>query len=296
MKILVIGAKGQLGWELCEKGLKAGFDIVPLGSEQLDITDSKNVHYHVSDIRPVLVINAAAYTAVDKAELEPEKAFLVNNQGPANLADACKKQGIPLIHISTDYVFNGKNKNPYLETDPVSPLGIYGKSKAQGENEVRERLREHIIIRTAWLYGVKGKNFVKTILNLAKDRESIKVVADQYGCPTYASDLAQAILAIASSFKKGQDIIWGTYHFTGVGVTAWHGFAQEIVRIAKLHVQLAVKNVEPIPTSEFPTPVQRPANSSLDCSLLAKNFGINPRPWKTSLQDMLESFYTSLNL
>ncbi len=288
MKILVIGAKGQLGWELCRRGEKQGFDMVALDLPEFDITDFFTVKEKVSQAGISLVINAAAYTAVDQAESEPELAFAVNRDGPAYLASSCAKAGIPLIHISTDYVFDGDKKGPYLATDPVSPLGVYGRSKAEGEMEVRDHSQEHIIIRTAWLYGIHGHNFVKTMLRLGKEREVLKVVADQYGCPTYAADLAEAILEIAAQIGKGCDIIWGTYHYCGRGVTTWHGFAEKIFDLARERHSLMVKKVVPITTDQYPTPAKRPANSVLDCSLITKHFGISPKPWAESLARMIE--------
>ncbi len=291
MKLLVIGENGQLGWEVCRKGKNQGIDISGLDLPDFDITDPSAVKKAVSQTGVSLVINASAYTAVDKAESEPELAFAVNRDGPAYLAASCGEIGIPLIHISTDYVFDGSKKGPYLETEPVSPLGIYGKSKAAGETEIRDNLKEHIIIRTAWLYGLHGNNFVKTMLRLREEKDIFRVVADQYGCPTYAADLADAILTIAMQVSEQCDVIWGTYHYCGKGVTSWHGFAQEIFDLANQFDTLRIKKVVPITTSEYPTPAKRPANSGMDCSLITKNFGISLRPWQESLADMLNRYY-----
>ena len=267
MKVLVIGANGQLGWELCRRGEKQSFDIVSLDLPEFDITEPSAVKKAVSQTGISLVINAAAYTAVDKAESEPELAFAVNRDGPAYLASYCTEVGIPLIHISTDYVFDGNKKGPYFETEPISPLGVYGQSKAAGETEVKGHLKEHIILRTAWLYGINGHNFVKTMLRLGREKEVLRVVADQYGCPTYAADLAEAILEIATQIGEQRDIIWGTYHYCGKGVTSWHGFAQAIFDLAKKYNSFMVKKVVHITTAEYQTQAKRPANSVLDCSL-----------------------------
>ena len=287
MKVLAVGSNGQLGRELCRRGEKEGIDMVALDLPEFDITDFFTVKEKVSQAGISLVINAAAYTAVDQAESEPELAFAVNRDGPAYLASFCAEIGIPLVHISTDYVFDGRKKGPYLETDPASPLGVYGKSKAEGEMEVRGHLQEHIVLRTAWLYGIDGQNFVKTMLRLGKEKEMLRVVADQYGCPTYAADLAEAILEIAAQIGEGCDINWGTYHYCGKGVTTWHGFAEKIFDLAKKHDSLKVKKVVPITTDEYPTPAKRPANSALDCCLITKHFDINPRPWQEGLDDMI---------
>ncbi len=291
MKLLVIGANGQLGWEVCRKGRNQGIDITALDLPEFDITEPSAVKKAVSQTGVSLVVNASAYTAVDKAESEPELAFTVNRDGPAYLADSCAETGIPLIHISTDYVFDGSKKGPYIETEPVSPLGVYGRSKASGETKIRERLKEHIIIRTAWLYGLHGNNFAKTMLRLGKEKEVLSVVADQYGSPTYAADLADAILTIATQISQQSDVIWGTYHYCGKGVISWHDFAQVIFDLAKKYDSLMVKKLLPITTAEYPTPAKRPANSGMDCSLITKNFTIRLRPWQESIADMLHRYY-----
>ena len=295
MKLLIIGSNGQLGWELCQRGKPHGFNIIPLDIPEFDITDPAAIKKVVNQPGVSLVINAAAYTAVDKAESEPKKAFAINCDGPADLAASCNEAGIPLVHISTDYVFDGTREEPYLETDPLSPLGVYGKSKAEGETIVRSLLTDHIIIRTAWLYGIHGNNFVKTMLSLGKEKETLRVVADQYGCPTSAADLAEAILTIAEQIKERPDIPWGTYHYCGKGKTTWHGFAEKIFELAKQYNLFSIKKVIPVTTAEYPTPAKRPLNSVMDCSMLTKNFGILPAPWQESLERMLRQLYKPPN-
>lgn len=291
MKILITGSNGQLGWELCRKGSSQGFDIVPLDLPEFDITDRRSVKKAVEQAGVSLIVNAAAYTAVDKAESEPGLAFAVNRDGPLNLASICAEFKIPLIHISTDYVFDGTKSGPYLETDPVSPIGAYGRSKAAGEEVVRDRLSEHIIIRTSWLYGIHGDNFVKTMLRLGREKEELEVVADQYGCPTYAADLTDAILTIAGRIDhRYDDIRWGIYHYCGRGRTSWHGFAEKIFDLAGKYDSFAVRRIRPITTGSFPAAAKRPANSVLDCSLMNKNFGISPPPWDESLDSMLRKY------
>lgn len=283
MKIIVIGSNGQLGWELCRRAKPHGFEVIPLDIPEFDVADPILVRKAVNNPDVSLVINASAYTAVDKAELEPELAFAINCDGPGYLASSCAKVEIPLIHISTDYVFDGNKKEPYQETDPISPLGVYGRSKAEGEAKVRHHLREHIIIRTAWLYGIHGNNFVKTMLRLGKEKETLRVVADQYGCPTYAADLAVATLIIAEQIKGKHECAWGTYHFCGAGETTWHGFAEKIFELARQYDSFAVKKVEPITTAKYPTPARRPFNSVMGCSMLTRNFGLRPAQWQESL-------------
>jgi dTDP-4-dehydrorhamnose reductase len=291
MQLLVIGSNGQLGWELCRQGKDRGLDLIPLDLPEFDITDKSAVHSAVTRSHADLAVNAAAYTAVDRAESEIDMAFAVNRDGPSYLASACSKVHIPLIHVSTDYVFDGCKKGAYLETDLVTPIGIYGKSKAEGEEKVRSNLNEHIIIRTSWLYGVHGNNFVKTMLRLGREREELRVVDDQHGCPTFAADLAEAILTIASLIERGENISWGTYHCCGGGSTTWYGFALKIFEIAKGYDTLKLKKVIPITTSEYPTPAKRPVNSVMACSLLERNFLITPRAWEESLSRMITEYY-----
>ena len=197
MKIIIIGSKGQLGRELVSQSKNLGFEILGADLPQLDITDIAQVENTITNFQPSLVINAAAYTDVDKAETEQSLAFAVNSDGPTNLAVVCANSDIPLIHISSDYVFDGQKGTPYIETDPVSPLGVYGKSKTDGEKKIRFNIKKHIILRTSWLYGVHGHNFVKTMLFLGREKKAVKVVSDQYGSPTSAADLAEAVLTIA---------------------------------------------------------------------------------------------------
>ena len=193
--------------------------------------------------------------------------------------------------MSTDYVFDGTKPGAYIEEDPVAPLGVYGQSKAAGEAEVRQRLEEHIIVRTAWLCGIHGNNFVKTMLKFGRKKHTLQVVSDQVGCPTFASDLAEAILEVVRQVEKNESIKWGTYHYCGAGKTTWHGFATAIFDIAAQYEKLLVKNVVPISTAEYPTPVKRPANSVLDCTKIERYFGIRPRPWRESLATMIKQLY-----
>jgi dTDP-4-dehydrorhamnose reductase len=287
MRILVTGANGQVGWELANRSGQKSCEVLALDRSKLDITDPVSVDREVNRSGVSLVVNAAGYTAVDQAESEPELAFAVNRDGPAYLASACEKAGIPLVHISTDYVFDGQKQGSYLEIDPVSPLSVYGKSKAAGEIAVREHLPEHLILRTSWVYGIRGHNFVKTMLRLGREREVIQVVTDQYGCPTYAADLAETILRIAAHVQEGRQVHWGTYHYCGQGVTSWHGFAEAIFSLARKYVTLKVRQIEAVTTAEYPAAAPRPANSVLDCSLFRSHFGVVPKPWNESLASML---------
>lgn len=284
MKILITGAQGQLGRELTAQGQLRGFRVQAPAEDALDITDLEKVDGIIALHQPDLVINAAAYTQVDKAESEAAIAFKVNKTGCTHLARICTKNQIPLVHISTDYVFDGQKGTPYVETDSISPLGVYGRSKAEGEIEIRSILKEHIILRTSWLYGIYGQNFVKTMLNLATSKQKIRVVSDQYGSPTNAADLAQAILTISERLHSDSDIDWGTYHYCGRGVISWHTFAQKIMDLARLHGGIRTAQVEPVATADYPTRVVRPAYSALDCGRISKHFGLDPQPWQKSLE------------
>ena len=288
MKLLIIGSKGQLGSELVRECKRSNFIFLAVDLPEFDITDPSCVEKTLVEFNPSIIINASAYTNVDDAETNPKIAFSVNRDGPTNLAMCCYKKKIPIIHISTDYVFDGSNDQPYVETDPVSPLGVYGKSKEEGESRLRSKLKQHIILRTSWLYGKNGNNFVKTMLRYGNEKEILKVVSDQYGCPTCAADLAEAALDISKQISQNSKIIWGTYHYCGLGITTWHKFSETIFEIASQYRNFKVLSVEAITTAEYPTRVKRPRFSALDCNLIKKRFGINIRPWQESLKKTIE--------
>jgi len=289
MKLLVTGAGGQLATELVRQ---AGVhQIIALARTELNIADVAAVFKAVENIAPDAVVNAAAYTAVDRAESEAKIAFATNRDGPAHLATACAAQGIPLVHVSTDYVFDGTKAGAYTEQDSVAPLGVYGLSKAEGEAAVRIALPEHIILRASWIFSAHGNNFVKTMLRLAGERDELRVVADQQGCPTAAGDLAAAILAMlpVAVAHRGRGERWGTYHFCQPEATTWHGFAEAIIDLARAAgSRVRVRSIVPITTADYPTPARRPANSVLDCAKLTSVFGIQPRPWRVSLHEVIQ--------
>ena len=232
----------------------------------------------LSEVGPDVIVNAAAYTKVDLAETQPDEAFRANRDGPAVLAAASAAASIPLVHLSTDYVFDGSKSSPYVESDQVAPLGIYGRSKEAGEQAVRQRCREHVIIRTAWMYGRHGTNFLKTMLRLAAQRAAWGVVDDQLGNPTSTEDLAAAIMAAAMR-AVAKDRCWGTYHFAGCGDATWYDFATEIVS-AQAHITGRYPTVKRISTADYPTPAKRPANSRLDSTRFAEVFGVRAKPWR----------------
>jgi len=290
MRILVFGANGQVGTEL--RAIDWGNDtLIALGRDQADLSVAGDAASAIDKEKPDLVINASAYTAVDQAENEPELAMAVNGAAPGEMAQACVKRNIPLIHISTDYVFDGSKSGAYVEDDPVNPMGAYGRSKEAGERAVREILDRHIILRTAWVFSAHGQNFVKTMLRLGAERDELGIIDDQHGCPSAAAEIAGAIEVIARRITAGEDISWGTYHFCGAGETTWFGLAKAIFKMAgpQMTKQPMVK---PITTDDYPLPAKRPANSVLDCTKIEVTFGIQPQPWRDGLADVIDRIYT----
>jgi dTDP-4-dehydrorhamnose reductase len=289
MKLLVLGAAGQVGRELCRAAWPPGTSIAAADRAEIEIADRNAVFAAIERERPDVVVNAAAYTAVDRAESEPDAAWAANCTGPANLAAACRETAIPLVHLSTDYVFDGAKIEPYREDDPVNPLGVYGKSKEAGDRAIREALPEHVILRTAWVYSAHGHNFVKTMLRLGAERPVLRVVADQTGSPTSAADVAAAIRQVVRQLQAG-NAKWGTYNFTGAGAVTWHGFAEAIFELAAPWRDPSPR-VEAITTAEYPTPARRPANSVLDCTCIGKSFGIIPRAWQEALAEVIHELF-----
>jgi len=284
-RILLTGANGQVGEELWQTLTPLG-EVVPVDRTVWDMANPESVRLIVQDVQPSLIVNAAAYTAVDKAESEEDVANLVNGKAAEVLADAATRAGAGLIHISTDYVFDGQHNRPYLETDATHPIGAYGRSKLLGEAAVRSLCPNHMIIRTAWVYGVRGKgNFVKTMLRVGAQRDELRVVTDQIGAPTWAKDLA---LAIAQFAPKLTPETAGTYHYTNSGVCSWYDFAVAIFEEANaLGFPLQVQRVVPITTEEYPTPASRPAFSVLSLKKTSTLLGTHPPYWRDSLRKML---------
>lgn len=285
MKILLAGGSGQLAQELQPILLSSG-EVIAVDRTRLDLSQPESIRQAMAEIQPDLVVNTGAYTAVDKAESEPELASAVNGIAPGILAEECEKLGASLIHFSTDYVFDGSHGSAYLETDSTNPLGTYGKSKLAGEEAIRKAGNRHIIMRTSWVYGNGGKgNFVKTMLRLGKEREEIRVVADQIGSPTWTGDLAEAISQIIPLLGSET---FGTYHYTNSGVCSWYDFAIAIFEeAAKLGLPLKVQRVIPITTSEYPTPAKRPAFSVLSTVKISALLGTHPPHWRQGLRQML---------
>lgn len=284
-RLLLTGANGQVGEEL-QHTLSLLGDVIEIDRTRWDMSDPGAIRAIVQEAQPDVIINAAAYTAVDRAESELELANLVNGKAPQVLAELAEQSGAGLIHISTDYVFDGTSSRPYLETASTSPLGAYGQSKLLGEEAVRAACQKHMIVRTAWVYGVQGKgNFVKTMLRVGAQRDELRVVTDQIGSPTWAKDLA---IAIAQLIPQLNLETAGTYHYTNSGVCSWYDFAVAIFEEAKeLGFPLQVKRVVPITTEEYPTPARRPAFSVLSLQKTSALLGDYPPHWRQSLRKML---------
>jgi dTDP-4-dehydrorhamnose reductase len=285
--ILVFGAQGQLGRELVDLATSRGVAIAGLGRTEADIADPAAIAAAIARVGPRLIVNAAAYTAVDRAEADEPGARRGNVEGPRALAMAAQAAGVPLVHFSTDYVFDGTKRGAYLESDPIAPLGVYGRTKAEGEAAVRAAASRHVIVRTSWVYGAHGNNFLKTMLRLAAERDALRVVADQHGCPTATIDLAEATLAIDRALAAGATP-WGVYHFAGTGATTWRDFADAIV---DEQARFTGKRppVHAIATSEYPTPAKRPANSELSSALFGATFGYAAAPWRERAREVVEA-------
>ena len=285
-KILLIGSTGQVGQELLTT-LKPLGELTILNRQQLDLTKPHELKDAIASIKPKVIVNAAAYTAVDKAETESELAMAVNAVAPEIMGEMAHKISANLIHISTDYVFDGQHYTNYKEDHVTNPLGIYGKSKLLGEIGIRKNCDQHIILRTAWVYGAQGHgNFVKTMLRLGQEKEELRIVEDQIGTPTWSYDIANAI---ANILKKETEIPSGTYHYTNSGVASWYDFALAIFEEARqFNFPLKIQKVLPITTAEYPTPAQRPANSVLSKVKFTHTLGIYPPHWRDSLKKMLK--------
>jgi dTDP-4-dehydrorhamnose reductase len=300
-KILLTGVNGQVGHALKTKlaeyeGLSQ-FEIVALSREQLDLTKAHDIKRIVRDIKPSLIINPAAYTAVDKAESEPELAYAINATAAQILAEEAARLNAALIHFSTDYVYDGTKPSAYLEADETNPVSVYGKSKLAGEAAIRAVALPHLILRTSWVYGAYGKNFLKTILRLGAERDSLRIVGDQFGAPTSSESIAESVVQLVQSWQPQQQNQTGIYHLTNVGETSWHGFSCEIVNeynrlsadknwpALKVHVG----NIAAITTAEYPTPAARPENSRLDNTKLKNTFNIALPSWQAGLQQVMQA-------
>jgi dTDP-4-dehydrorhamnose reductase len=289
MRILITGRDGQVGWE-CERSLQALGDVIGVGRPDADLTRPDAVRDLVSRTRPDVIVNAAAYTAVDRAETEPELAFAVNAGAVDVLAQSARRTGAALVHLSTDYVFDGAKTEPYLEDDDCNPLSVYGRSKLQGEQAILASGVAAIILRTSWVYATRGNNFLRTIVRLAREREELRIVDDQWGAPTWARSIAEAIAAIVARAGCDRGSIaeaiaerGGVHHMTASGRTNWFLFAEALLQNLP-DPERRLKTLVPIPSRDYVTPVQRPSNSVLDCALLARNWGVALPLWSRALE------------
>ena len=286
MKLLVLGAGGQVGRELLRAAWPAGWQVEGRTRAEVDLGDAVALRQAIVDLRPDLVINAGAYTAVDRAEGDRDAAFAVNGVAPGVIGRAATAIGAAVIHFSTDYVFDGAGGGGRVEDDPVAPLGVYGASKEAGERALREATARHVILRTSWVFAAHGTNFVRTMWRLGSERPDLRVVGDQRGCPTAAAAIAAATVRIARRIAQG-DAAWGTFHFAGAPATSWAGLAEavfvEMERRTGRRPQLAA-----ITTAEYPTPARRPANSVLDCGRIFRTYGIEAPDWRADLSVVLD--------
>jgi dTDP-4-dehydrorhamnose reductase len=278
-KVLVAGARGMLGTDLCALLERRGWQVVAADIGEFDITDARATHAFVKDHLPSVIINCAAYTAVDQAESDREAAFLVNRDGARHLAEAAVATKASMVHLSTDYVFDGTKNGPYAEDDEPNPRNLYGESKLAGEAAVREALAEHYIVRSAWLYGIHGKSFPRTMLRLAREGRALRVVSDQKGSPTYTEHLAEALAAVI------EKPLYGTYHAVDGGFCTWYELACEVFRAAGVRAE-----VRPITTAEYPTPARRPTNSMLDTTKLRKCYGVAMPDWRAGVAAFCEKW------
>lgn len=285
-RILITGANGQVGFEL-QRSLAPLGQLFAMARQELDIANPASLTSGLESIQPDIIVNAAAYTAVDKAESEPELAARVNSHAPAELALWAESHNALLVHYSTDYVFDGNKHGAYVEDDTANPQSVYGQTKWQGEQVIRQTTSRHLILRTSWVYGAHGNNFLKTMLRLMRERDHLNVVADQTGAPTSAALIADVTAQILAQYNQNYDaFVYGTYHLTASGETSWHGYAQLIAKLAEkreLLLQLKSSDIQPIPSSAYPTPAIRPSNSRLDTSKLQDQFGLVLPPWEAGI-------------
>jgi dTDP-4-dehydrorhamnose reductase len=287
MKLWIVGASGQVGRELVRLALDYGYQFVATTRDEVDITNAQRVFEYAEQTQPDVLINAAAYTAVDKAETDHVQAYLVNAEGVYNLAQAALKLNIPLLHISTDYVFDGTKAKAYTEEDEVCPVNVYGISKRKGEEYLEKSGVNYINLRTSWVFGTEGNNFVKTMIRLANEREELGVIDDQNGAPTFAEDIANSLFVIAKKVISSDFTRWGTYHYSGSPNTTWWGFAKNAIENAYdkgLINKLPVLNK--LTTEQYPTPAKRPENSCLDNEKIQKVFSIEGSDWKTGVDKL----------
>jgi len=293
VKLLITGSAGQVGSALCALAEAKNIDYQAYSSDELDITRQNKVLRVMRRVRPTCVINAAAYTDVDKAEEETGLCYAVNRDGVRYLANACSRYMAPLLHISTDYVFDGEKSSAYLEDDATNPMNVYGASKLAGEQEIIKLLTHYAILRVSWIFSETGSNFVKTIARVCQEREELSVVDDQLGAPTPAADVARVLIAMAQQFDCGATA-WGIYHYCGAGVTNWYDFSEQIVNETKACAPVKVKQIKAIKTADYGFRAKRPLNSQLNCQKILEAFGIKQRSWKAEMVKVVRSCCQSM--
>lgn len=287
---IVFGAKGQVGSALVAMAAKCGLNFSGLSRSEADITNETAVRSAFEKFAPALAINCAAYTAVDRAEQEPELANAINAEGAEIVAATSASLNVPLVHLSTDYVFGGDKRDAYIESDTPAPINVYGHSKLQGEKRIQAACKNHVILRTSWIYGPYGNNFLRTILRLAEERSELRIVNDQHGCPTSTADIAEAIISVAEKLLMHPDVA-GTYHFAGIGRTNWCEFATEIVKRQSAFTGRSPK-VIPISTSEYPAAARRPMNSELSSEHFSAAFGYSAKAWKARVTEIVDALFS----
>ncbi|WP_172152091.1 MULTISPECIES: dTDP-4-dehydrorhamnose reductase [Pseudomonas] len=287
MKILLIGEHGQVSREL-QLSLRGQGELIVCGRDRLDLSQPEQIRQQLRELRPELVINAAAYTAVDQAESEAHLAFAINAMAPGILAEEAAALGAPLIHYSSDYVFDGTKNAPYAEDDAPNPLNVYGRSKLAGEQAIQAVGGAHLILRTSWVYSLHGRNFLLTMQRLLQERASLNVVADQIGAPTWAGSIADATRQLVERWRHGRAGPWGLYHLSAQGEVSWFGFASAIAEQLRAQGK-ATATLQPIPSSAYPTPARRPLNSRLDCTRLQRDWHVQLSDWHSALLECLHS-------
>ncbi len=290
VKILVTGAEGQIGRAfVMQCADEDNFELYPYNHRQLDVSDCAKISQRLAADLPHYVVNCAGFNQVDASEANPALAARVNADGPLNLAKACGEMSIPLLHISSDYIFDGHYDSGYTEDDEPAPLGAFGRSKWQGEQNIRQYLPRHIILRVSWLFSESGRNYLTRVLDLAREKDVLRVVDDRRGCPTSSMDVARVVIAIIQQLETGAEA-WGTYHYSGAEITTRYGFTEAIIAAASQYEELAVNKIEPIPSSEE-TGAERPTSAVLKCTKILNTFGIRQRPWRVDLQRLIREIY-----
>jgi len=295
IKLLVTGAASQVGSALCDRALSVGMLVVRLDNDLLNSLDLTLIKAAITKHKPDYVMNMASYSVVDKAQKEPHDSYVGNHDVALVLAKTCQLLQLPLVHLSTDYVFSGKRQQPYKEDAAVGPVNCFGEAKLAAEEAIKKHCAEHIILRVGWIFSAQGNNFVLRTLRQLQQQHQVKAVADQYGCPTYANDVARVLIAIIQQLSCGIEV-WGTYHYSGAEITTWKGFAEAILAAAKIQGLTQAESIDAVTSAEWPAIAPRPAYSVLDCSKILATFGIRQRPWRSGLVKVIAQVFKKPDL